>query len=104
MVHDGENETIDVGEIDVGGISAGESRLITTRFQLRQEVARQAIAVGLVIIFAVTIIWVLYAATIDRPETWVNTKEALQILLPVEASLLGSAVGYYFATSSDRSD
>ena len=70
----------------------------------RREYARQFIAVGLVVIFAMTIMWVLYAAFAGGDGAWKNTKEALQILLPVEASLLGSAVSLYFATSDTCRD
>jgi membrane protein YqaA with SNARE-associated domain len=48
-----------------------------------------------VLIFAATIL----AATsvlLFVPDAWAQEKELLQLLLPAETALLGSAVGFYF--------
>jgi hypothetical protein len=48
-----------------------------------------------VIILFVTIIW----AFIDAAgPAWKQAKDLLQLLLPAETALLGSAVGFYFGT------
>jgi hypothetical protein len=48
-----------------------------------------------VIILLVTIIWAFIDASGSH---WGNAKELLQLLLPAETALLGSAVGFYFGT------
>lgn len=92
--------------IDVGEQPSDPSREPWTLLERerRREFARQYIALILLLIFALTAIWVLITALIGSELAWTNTKEALQILLPVEASLLGSAVSFYFATSNSWRD
>ena len=68
----------------------------------RRETARIWIAVILGVVFLVTAFWVLATATFGEGTAWANTKEALQILLPVESSLLGSAVVFYFTGSGEQ--
>jgi len=48
-------------------------------------------------IFAVTII-LSFCAAIWRGSDWPNVKDLLQLLLPAETALLGSAVGFYFGS------
>ena len=62
----------------------------------KRDVARLWIAGTLAATFLLTAGWVLGTATFGEAAAWANTKEALQILLPVESSLLGSAVVFYF--------
>ncbi len=90
------HETLDVG--DQPSDTTRQSYALLER-ERRREFARQYIAIILLLIFAATVVWVLVTALIGSESAWTNTKEALQILLPVEASLLGSAVSFYFATS-----
>ena len=86
-------ETLDIGEQP----SEDSQQPFTLRDrERRREFARYYIAVILLLVFAITVVWVLYAAFYGSETAWENTKEALQVLLPVEASLLGSAVSFYF--------
>jgi len=64
--------------------------------------ARLWIAAILSLAFLATALWVLATATFGAGTAWANTKEALQILLPVESSLLGSAVVFYFTGSGEQ--
>jgi hypothetical protein len=61
----------------------------------RQEFTRAALAIVAAAIFLVTLIGALVLA--NGPH-WDNAKELLQIFLPVEATLLGGAGAFYFAT------
>jgi hypothetical protein len=54
------------------------------------------LAVLLLVIFLVTVILTLLAAR--HPSQWEGTKEALNILLPIETGFLGTVIGYYFGT------
>ena len=53
------------------------------------------IAVFLLVIFAATLI---YAAVAAFTTHWPEAKDLLLIVLPVETSLLGSALGFYFGS------
>jgi len=70
--------------------------------QRRRETARVWIAGILGVAFLLTVGWVLATATFGEGTAWANTKEALQILLPVESSLLGAAVVFYFTGSGEQ--
>ena len=99
--HPIEIETADVG----GQPSDASGRTFTFRERERiREFARHYLALILLALFAVTVGWVLYVAQFGTDESWTGVKEALLILLPVEASLLGSALSFYFATSGSRRD
>ena len=81
------------------GESLDPAPVIRDRDVARQrESYRGWVAISLGIIFFITIIWTLTNATLGNEVVWANTKEALQVLLPVEASLLGSAVVFYFTS------
>ena len=64
----------------------------------RRDMARVWIAAILGATFLITLIWTLAVVTF-KPAAWAIMKEALLIVLPVESSLLGAAVAYYFAGS-----
>jgi len=70
--------------------------------QRRRELARGLIGIILGIAFLATAFWVLATATFAEGTAWANTKEALQILLPVESSLLGAAVVFYFTGNGEQ--
>jgi hypothetical protein len=65
------------------------------RRYVTEEFMRAALAGAFVIIFFLTIIAAVIATCGGK---WHNMKELLEILLPAETALLGSAVGYYFGT------
>ena len=60
-----------------------------------QELVRAGLAIAFFMLLALTIIWALVLA---GGAGWANAKEALQILLPAETGLLGSAAGFYFGS------
>ncbi len=92
--------TSNLGATTVEAVDVGESQPLR-EVQRRREFARFWIALILLIVFSATVIWVLFAAFWGNDTAWKNTKDALQILLPVEASLLGSAISFYFATRGE---
>lgn len=60
-----------------------------------EEVVRAGLAFTFVVILAATIV---FAFANVNSANWANTKDLLQLLLPAETALLGSAVGFYFGT------
>ncbi len=58
-----------------------------------EDAMRGWLAIGFAAIFGLTVAWGCYSATGAH---WTNAKELLQLLLPAETALLGSAVGFYF--------
>ena len=53
---------------------------------------------GLLIIFGLTAVPCLLLAAVIDSERWAAVKDLLQILLPAEMGLLGSAAGFYFGS------
>ncbi len=47
-------------------------------------------------VFGVTVIFA-FINTSKSAATWAQTKELLDAIIPVEATLLGAVIGYYFA-------
>jgi hypothetical protein len=64
-------------------------------FTSSDELIRAGLALVFVVIFLITV--ALAFRNVDAT-LWTNTKELLQLLLPAEIALLGSAVGFYFGT------
>lgn len=62
-----------------------------------QELVRSSLALALTALLAVTVVWAFVNAS-DGDASWRHTKDLLQLLLPAETALLGSAVGFYFGT------
>ena len=60
-----------------------------------QELVRASLAFTFAGLLFVTVI---FAFLSTGSGTWENTKELLQVLLPAETALLGSAVGFYFGS------
>ncbi|SRR5258708_6229469 len=58
---------------------------------------RTIITCSFVFIFAITVI-AAFAIVAWAGPSWANTKELIQLLLPAETALLGSAVGFYFGS------
>jgi hypothetical protein len=58
---------------------------------------RGTLALMLVLIFFVTILGSFIAAImLPNPESWNNTKELLDVIIPIETGLLGTVFGYFF--------
>ncbi len=88
-------------EVDAGGppLSTAALQSAAPREERlgRREWTRSGLAFAFVLIFGATIIFAfLKVGTRD----WVQTKDLLQILLPAETGLLGSALGFYFGAKS----
>ena len=66
-----------------------------------RELVRAALALAALALLFVTVILGYLATTGGR---WANAKEWLQVVLPAETAILGSALGFYFGThQSDQS-
>ncbi len=65
----------------------------------RREWTRSGLAFAFVVIFGATIIFAFFKV---GTRDWVQTKDLLQILLPAETGLLGSALGFYFGAKSNE--
>lgn len=63
----------------------------------QQELVRSGLALLFSAIFIGTIAYACWAATTHH---WPAAKELIQILLPAETALIGSATGFYFGTRS----
>ena len=67
------------------------------------ELVRSLLAILLVGMFGITV-WLSFAGAAKgcslETSCWANVKELLQLLLPAESALLGTALGYYFGTTS----
>lgn len=59
----------------------------------RQEWTRSILAILFVLLLGLIVVW-----SFSRTSSWAETKELLDVLLPAVTGLLGSAVGFYFAT------
>lgn len=66
-----------------------------------EDWARFWLAASFVVIFALTVVIVLIIVWNDS-RTWPSLKELLEILIPAEAALLGSATGFYFGSRERR--
>lgn len=60
-----------------------------------QEIVRAQLAVLFTLIFIGTVV---FACLRVSGSDWANTKELLQILLPAEMALIGSATGFYYGS------
>ncbi|MHB8466082.1 MAG: hypothetical protein ACYDH6_07515 [Acidimicrobiales bacterium] len=60
------------------------------------ELVRASLALIFAAIFVLTI--GVSAFSLDDSKAWPNTKEWLQVLLPAETALIGSATGFSFGT------
>lgn len=96
---DGETEDIKEGteieELDLAPAIEVRSTAGTTRTLAGEAFVRASLAILFVVIFLVTI---LFAFNHTGKADWPQTKELLQVLLPAETGLLGSAVGYYYGS------
>ena len=66
-----------------------------------QEVVRSGLALLLAALLGLTIVWSFIKVDAGG-KTWANTKDLLELLLPAETALLGSAVGFYFGSQRSR--
>jgi hypothetical protein len=78
--------------LDVGDVRTAQTEI---RHLWAQELVRAGLAIAFFLLLGLTVIWALVLA---GGTGWANAKEALQILLPAETGLLGSAAGFYFGS------
>ena len=69
----------------------------------QRDFVRTLTTFGFILVFALTIIAALYVV-IWHGTSWSQTKELLELLLPAETALIGSAVGFYFGSKAAQSD
>jgi len=63
----------------------------------QHDVVRTIITCSFIAIFALTILASLAIVTWSG-SVWTNAKELLQLVLPAETALMGSAIGFYFGS------
>lgn len=56
-----------------------------------------------IFLFILTVLIAFYVV-IWRGSEWTQTKDLIELLLPAETALIGSAVGFYFGSKSLTSD
>jgi len=97
--HPPEPAELDIGEITpapqpvVEQVTAS-SQALEFRIKLARELARGALAFFLAALFAVTIYWAFRNVGTSR---WNDTKQLLDVLIPAESALLGTAVAFFFS-------
>ena len=64
----------------------------------KRETVRGTIALSLVALFAATVLLTVIGVLLGA--NWENLKGALELLLPAETALLGTAIGFYFGAES----
>jgi hypothetical protein len=67
-----------------------------TNERITRETVRWVLAAILAGMFVLTVAAAFAGAVWDNH--WANVKEWLQVVLPAETAILGSAVGFYFGT------
>src|SRR5579872_3879378 len=72
------------------------------RIKVRQESTRSTIALTFVGVFALTIV-LAFIVVIGFNSDWAATKDLLQLIIPAETALIGSAIGFYFGTQTEKS-
>jgi hypothetical protein len=70
------------------------SRALEFRIKAAREVARGFLAFILAFIFGLTVYWAFRNAGTSR---WNDTKQLLDVLIPAESALLGTAVAFFFS-------
>jgi hypothetical protein len=93
--------TPEPAELEIGEISPAviaqetvSSRALEFRIKLARELARGFLAFVLAFIFAMTVWWAFRSAGTNR---WNDTKQLLDVLIPAESALLGTAVAFFFS-------
>ena len=95
------------GTEDLGDVSAlKESRFNnppTKAYDPEQQhdIVRTIITCSFIIIFFPTIIS-SFVIVIWFNSSWASAKELIQLLLPAETALMGSAIGFYFGSQKGR--
>lgn len=87
--------------LQVPDVREGQVEEIVRAHRVR-EWTRVWLALVLLVLFSITLSVVLAVASLGTERQWSQLKDALQIILPVETSLLGSAVVFYFTGGRER--
>ena len=94
-------EDAEASELEVADISSGApialetptSRKFQFLLQFARELVRGSLAFGLLILFGLTLSFSM--KRVGTP-AWKDAKEMLEVLLPPESALLGSAIAFFF--------
>ena len=95
---------------DLGNVGAYQRSPDTTPHSVKydpekyRDLVRSLTNFSFIGIFALTVIVSLYAAIGLGGQYWANAKDLLQTLLPAETALIGSAVGFYFGSQTNKPD
>ncbi len=86
-------------QAEVVTLESGAFSGVQATVEQKRESVRAWIALMLLAIFGLTVIAALLAVIFSDAESQV-VKDLLEVLLPAETALLGSAVGFYFGAES----
>ncbi|HEY4037151.1 MAG TPA: hypothetical protein VGL94_24610 [Ktedonobacteraceae bacterium] len=92
---------------NLGGVSAlKNSRFMNPPTQVydpeqQHDVVRTIITCSFILIFSLTILG-SFVVVIWFNSNWASTKELVQLLLPAETALMGSAIGFYFGSQKAK--
>lgn len=84
---------IEEGNLEVGELPAVPVEFAKAKIEMRQEGVRTILAVLFVLLLTLIIIW-----SFIKTDSWQDTLDLLDRIFPAVVGLLGSVVGFYFAT------
>lgn len=90
---EGGNKVVDSGSLDIGETPAVPVEFAKAKIVIRQEWVRAILAVLFVLLLSLIIVWSFIKTT-----SWQDTLDLLDRIFPAVTGLLGSVVGFYFAT------
>jgi hypothetical protein len=68
----------------------------------RHDYVRTVTAIGILAIFGMTLVAAFYVV-IWRGTEWGHAKELMDLILPAEMAIIGTVLGFYFASQFDKS-
>ncbi len=69
----------------------------------QRDYVRLTVTVGLLAIFGYLVVFASVEST-SWPVHWQQTKEMLQIILPAITGIIGTVIGFYFGSTTNRND
>jgi hypothetical protein len=93
-----DDTVVDSGSLDIGETPAVPVEFAKAKIVIRQEWVRAILAVLFVLLLSLIIVWSFIKTT-----SWQDTLDLLDRVFPAVAGLLGSVMGFYFATRNSNS-
>jgi hypothetical protein len=96
---EGPDVVVESGSYTIPRAAGQPFDLVKARIATRQEWVRAIVAVLFVALLGAIVLLAFH-----RAESWADTVELLDRVLPAVTGLLGSVIGFYFATRNGGSD